>query len=324
MRRLPEATIREIAAGEVVERPASVVKELVENSLDAGATRIDVSVERGGKDAIRVSDDGAGMTPAEARLAVREHTTSKLDASEGLDAGVATLGFRGEALYAIGAVSTMTVTSRPRSGDEATRIQIDPGAVVDVSPAGRAPGTTVDVTELFAGMPARRKFLKADATEFDRVSRIVSRYALANPDVAFSLTHDGREVFATPGRGDRRAAIMAVYGREVAEAMIPISADSVTGFTSHPETTRSTREYVSTYVNGRYVSAGLLREAVVDAYGKQLAGDRYPFAVVFLEVPPADVDVNVHPRKLEVRFDDPAAVRNTVQDAVRSALLEAG
>ena len=325
IRRLSEATIREIAAGEVVERPASVVKELVENSLDADASRIEVAVDAGGTERIRVSDDGAGMSRREAALAVEEHTTSKLDGTDRLESGVATLGFRGEALHAIGAVSTMEVTTRPQSGEAATQVRVEQGEVIDVAPAGRAPGTTVEVTDLFAAMPARRKFLKSDATEFDRVSRIVSRYALANPDVAVSLAHNGREVFATPGRGDRRAAIMAVYGREVAEAMIglPETAD-VTGFVSHPETTRSTREYISTYVNGRYVTASVLREAVVDAYGKQLAADRYPFAVVFLDLPPAAVDVNVHPRKLEVRFDDTTEVRERVRSAVRSALLEAG
>jgi len=329
---LDDDTVRKIAAGEVVERPASVVKELIENSLDAGASRIDVGVEAGGTDRIRLADDGEGMTHEEVELAVREHTTSKIGDIDDLEAGVATLGFRGEALHAIGAVSKTTITTKPRGGDRATELTIEHGEVTSVEPAGRPEGTTVDVTDLFGETPARRKFLKAESTEFDHVNRIVSRYALANPGVAVSLVHDGRETFATTGRGDLEAAILAVYGREVAESMIEVDYDApadapvdrVRGYVSHPETTRSTREYVSTFVNDRYVAASALRRAIVEAYGGQLAADRYPFAVVFLDLPPDAVDVNVHPRKLEVRFGEEAAVRGAVADAVEGALLEHG
>jgi DNA mismatch repair protein MutL len=321
---LDDDTVRQIAAGEVVERPASAVKELVENSLDAGARRVRVEVEAGGKERIAVSDDGVGMTREEAELAVEEHTTSKIESAADLTAGIGTLGFRGEALYAIGAVSTMTLTTRPADADEATRVRVERGEVVDVAPAGRGPGTTVEVTELFSGMPAREKFLAEDATEFDHVNRIVSRYAIANPEVAISLAHDGREVFATTGQGDLEGALLSVYGREVAESMRRVDGDGVTGAVSHPETTRSTRAYVSTFVNGRYVASNELRGAVVEAYGRQLAPDRYPFAAVFVEVDPDAVDVNVHPRKLEVRFDDAAAVRERVRSAVEEALLEGG
>jgi DNA mismatch repair protein MutL len=321
---LDDDTVRRIAAGEVVERPASAVKELVENSLDADASRVTVEVAAGGKDRIAVSDDGIGMTREEARLAVQEHTTSKIDSAADLTAGINTLGFRGEALYAIGAVSTMTVTTRHRDGEEATRVRIEQGDIVEVSPAGRGPGTTVEVTDLFSGMPAREKFLATDATEFDHVNRIVSRYAIAKPEVAVSLHHDGREVFTTPGQGSLDGALLAVYGREVAESMRSVDGDGVSGAVSHPEVTRSTRAYVSTFVNGRYVPASELRGAIVEAYGRQLAPDRYPFAAVFIEVDPNAVDVNVHPRKLEVRFDDPAAVRDRVRSAVEAALLEEG
>ncbi len=321
---LDDDTVRQIAAGEVVERPASAVKELVENSLDAGASRVSVEVAAGGKARIAVSDDGVGMTREEARLAVRKHTTSKIDSAADLTAGVDTLGFRGEALYAIGAVSTLTLTTRPRDGDEATRVRVEQGEVVDTGPAGRAPGTTVEVTDLFSGVPAREKFLAEDATEFDHVNRIVSRYAIANPDVAVSLAHEGRTVFSTGGQGTLDGALLAVYGREVAESMRPVDGDGVSGTVSHPETTRSTREYVSTFVNGRYVASSELRGAIVDAYGRQLAPDRYPFAAVFVEVDPDAVDVNVHPRKLAVRFDDSAAVRERVRSAVEEALLEGG
>ncbi|MFB6120248.1 MAG: DNA mismatch repair endonuclease MutL [Halobacteriaceae archaeon] len=324
---LDDRTVEQIAAGEVVERPASAVKELVENSLDADAEQVDVTVEAGGTERIAVADDGHGMSEAAVRQAVRQHTTSKISGIEDLEAGVSTLGFRGEALSTIGAVSRMTITTRPRGADTGTRLEMAGGEVQAVDPAGRAPGTTVEVTDLFYNTPARRKFLKAESTEFGHVNRVVTRYALANPDVAVSLTHGDRETFATTGQGDRRGAIMAVYGRDVAESMREVDRGgevSVHGYVSDPETTRSTREYLATYVNGRYVTDSALREAILSAYGTQLAPDRFPFAVLFVEVPPGGVDVNVHPRKTAVRFDDESAVREAVTEAVADALLDEG
>jgi len=329
IRELDEATVAQIAAGEVVERPASVVKELVENSLDAGASSVDVSVESGGTDRVVVADDGRGMTADDLRVAVRQHTTSKLGDADDLDA-VSTLGFRGEALYTVGSVSEMTVTTRPRdAGDSGSRIVVDHGDVGDVTPAGRPAGTTVEVADLFGETPARRKYLKRAATEFGHVNRAVTRYALANPGVAVSLTHDGREVFATTGTGDVRDAALAVYGREVAQSLREVDAEPevesverVRGYVSDPEVTRSTREYLATFVNGRAVTDTVLREAVLDGYGGQLAPDRYPFAVLFVDC--EGVDANVHPRKLEVRFEDEAGVKSAVESAVRDALLESG
>ncbi|MFW6384113.1 MAG: DNA mismatch repair endonuclease MutL [Halodesulfurarchaeum sp.] len=329
--RLDDATVSKIAAGEVVERPASVVKELVENSLDADADRVAVAVEDGGRTQIRVQDDGRGMTEAGVKRAVEQHTTSKIASIEDLEAGVGTLGFRGEALHTIGAVSRMTVETRPREGaDAGTELRVEGGDVVDLAPTGRAPGTTVTVRDLFFNTPARRKYLKQPGTEFGHVNRVVSRYALANPDVAVSLAHDGNEVFATAGQGDRREAVLAVYGREVAASMIDVDAtpsgpvEAIAGLVSDPETTRSSAAYVSTFVNGRYVRERALRTAILDAYGKQLSADRYPFAVLFLEVPAGAVDVNVHPRKLAVRFDDEAGVTEALTGAVREALLDHG
>ena len=348
IQQLDAQTVERIAAGEVVERPASVVKELVENALDADATRVEVAVEAGGTEGVRVRDDGVGMTEPEARRAVEEHTTSKIGDIDDLESGVGTLGFRGEALHAIGAVSRMTVTTRPRepAGDEhGTELVVEGGEVTAVEPAGCPAGTTVEVADLFYNVPARRKYLKQAATEFGHVNRVVTGYALANPAVAVSLSHDGRETFATTGRGDRRAAVMAVYGREVAAAMTPVRAgdgtdagadagetvtlpdgplDGVVGLVSHPETTRASRDYLSTFVNGRYVTASAVRNAVIEGYGTQLAGDRYPFAVLSLSVDPGTVDVNVHPRKLEVRFADEAGVREQVSHAVRKTLLAEG
>lgn len=329
--RLDDATISKIAAGEVIERPASVVKELVENSLDAGASRIEVTVHGGGTDLIRVADDGQGMSEEGVRRAVEQHTTSKIGSIDDLEAGVGTLGFRGEALHTIGAVSRLTIETRPQDGaDVGAEVRVEGGEVTDLAPVGRAAGTTVTVADLFFNTPARRKYLKRESTEFGHVNRVVSRYALANPDVAISLTHDDHDVFGTPGSGDLQEAVLSVYGRDVAKSMIRVDASpagpvsGVSGVVSDPETTRSGAEYVSTYVNGRYVRAEPLRSAILDAYGKQLAADRYPFAVLFLSVPPETVDVNVHPRKMAVRFDDETAVTDAVTEAVRSALLDHG
>jgi DNA mismatch repair protein MutL len=329
---LDRDTIQRIAAGEVVERPASVVKELVENALDADANRVSVAVDAGGTEGIRVRDDGVGMTAEGLEIAVEEHTTSKIRDIDDLEAGVGTLGFRGEALSTIGAVSRLTVRSRPRNGaDSGHELTVEGGEVGEVKPAGCPEGTTVEVEDLFFNTPARKKFLKTEATEFDHVNTVVTQYALANPGVAISLEHNGREVFATQGDGDLRSAVLSVYGREVAEAMVDVEdpdpegpVDAVRGLVSHPETTRSSRDYLATFVNGRYVTSGVLREAVLSAYGGQLATDRYPFAVLFVEVPADEVDVNVHPRKMEVRFDHEPGVRAAVESAVESALLDHG
>jgi len=331
IRELDAETRDRIAAGEVVERPASVVKELVENALDADAGRIDVAVEAGGTDRIVVSDDGVGMTESDARLAVEEHTTSKLEDVSDLDS-IGTLGFRGEALHAVGSVARLRLETKPRGGGSGTELVVEGGEVVSCGPTGCPEGTTVEVTDLFGNVPARRKYLKTEATEFDHVARIVTGYALARPDVAVSLSRDGRETFATPGDGDRKSAVLAVYGRDVAESMLPVECEGesggpvagVEGLVSHPETNRAGSEYVTTLVDGRYVTASAVREAVVDAYGDGLAPDRYPFAVVDLRLPPGGVDVNVHPRKLEVLFAEEAAIKRAVTEAVEAALSEAG
>ncbi len=327
--RLDETTVRRIAAGEVVERPASAVKELVENSLDAGAARVAVRVAGDGTDLIRVRDDGAGMTATELAVAVEEHTTSKIGSADDLDR-LGTLGFRGEALYTIGGVSRLEVRSRPPDADQGHRVVVDNGTVGDVEPAACPPGTVVEVCDLFGETPARRKFLGQPSTEFAHASRVVSRYALANPDVSVSLSHDGRETFATDGRGRLRPAVLSVYGREVAESMVDVDTrpdgpvDRVHGLVSHPETTRASQDYLATFVNGRSVSSPVVRQAVVAAYGGQLAADRYPFAVLFVEVAPDAVDANVHPRKTEVRFDDATAVERAVREAVDAALVDDG
>ncbi len=331
---LDEKTVDRIAAGEVVERPASVVKELLENSLDADSSRITVAVEEGGTETIRVSDDGVGMDRENLRRAGEKHTTSKISGLEDLAGGLQSLGFRGEALHAIGAVARVTITSKPRGGSRGATLTINGGEHAALESAGCPEGTTVEISDLFYNVPARRKYLKQEATEFDHIQRIVTGYALANPAVAITLEHNGREQFTTSGRGDLRSAVLAVYGRDVASAMLPVDGtaeslpagplDSVSGLVSHPETSRASRSYCLAFVNGRYITAQSVREAIIDAYGTQLASDRYPFAVISVAVDPATVDVNVHPRKLAVRFTDESAVQTQVSSAIESALLEAG
>ncbi|WP_336360839.1 DNA mismatch repair endonuclease MutL [Haladaptatus sp. ZSTT2] len=330
IRQLDATTIERIAAGEVVERPASVVKELVENSIDADATRITVAVERGGKDGIKITDDGVGMSRDDVELAIQKHTTSKIRDVSDLEAGIGTLGFRGEALHVIGAVSRLSIRTKPRGGDTGTELRYEGGSVEHVKPAGCPAGTTIEVEDLFFNTPARKKYLKQDGTEFAHVNAVVTQYALANPDIAVTLTHNDREVFSTTGQGSLEATILSVYGREVASSMMAVEqvppgplAD-LSGVVSHPETTRSSSEYVSTYVNGRYVTSKPVRNAVVEAYGSQIAPDRYPFAVLFLDVPADTVDVNVHPRKMEVRFGDDAAVHDQVKHAVEGVLMREG
>lgn len=335
VRELDERTIEQIAAGEVVERPASVVKELVENSLDADASRVTVSVWEGGTERIQVSDDGNGMDESDATRAVEKHTTSKIGDISDLESGIRTLGFRGEALSAIGSVSRMTLRTKSQDGTRGTEITVEGGERTGCESAGCPEGTTVEITDLFYNVPARRKYLKTESTEFDHVQRVVMGYALCNPDVAITLEHNGRERFSTSGRGDLKSTVMAVYGREVARAMIEIPTDgsestpdgplrSIHGLVSHPETNRASREYCSTFINGRYVTARAIREAALEAYGSQLGPDRYPFAVIDVEIDPSTVDVNVHPRKLEVRFADEEAAKEQVRHVVESTLLDAG
>lgn len=328
---LDAKTVDRIAAGEVVERPASVVKELVENSLDAGASRITVAVQNGGKDGIRVRDDGRGIPEAELSIAVKPHTTSKIRKLADLEAGVGTLGFRGEALSTIASVSRLTLRSKPRDAVAGEEVHVEGGDIGETRPAGCPTGTTVVVDDLFYNTPARKKFLKKDATEFDHINTVVTQYALANSDVAVSLEHNNRERFATDGSGNLQSAILSIYGREVAESMLSIDVkpdvDGITrihGMVSNPETNRSTREYLATFVNSRYVTASILRDAVISGYGGQLSSDRYPFAVLFVTVPPDRVDVNVHPRKLDVRFDAEEAVTTAIETAVETALVDAG
>lgn len=322
---LDPAVADRIAAGEVVERPASVVKELVENSLDAGARTITVEVEDSGLRLIRVSDDGAGMDPADAALAVRRFATSKIGAAEDLER-IATYGFRGEALPSIAAVSRFQLTTRPTGAETATRVDLDGGAAARISLTGAAPGTVVTVETLFFNTPARRKFLKSPAREFALIAEALQRLALAAPAVTFRLRHDGREVFSYPA-ADSKERLAQVLGRDLAAAMAPLRGGggelTVAGWTVRPERARPRAlEYL--FVNRRPIQSRLLSRAVLQGYTELLPVGHAPIVVLLLEAAAGGVDVNIHPRKHEVRFGDERRVFSMVQRAVREALLGPG
>ena len=314
----------QIAAGEVVERPASVVKELLENSLDAGATRIDISIRQGGVAEIRISDDGCGIPAPEVILAFAHHATSKLTTAADLGT-VATLGFRGEALPSIAAVSRVTLTSRPPDTDAGTRIEFRYGERVGSTDLGCPVGTTVQVVELFGNLPARRNFLRSHAAETSRIQDVVSRYALAFPAVRFTLTADDRRIIDTPGSNRLQETILAIYGAEVAARMLPVylvDGDvTVEGYASAPDLTRHNRSWLTLLVNHRWVYDRSVLYAIEQAYQGVLPERRYPLAVVNLVLPPERVDVNSHPTKREVRFRQESRIFSTVQSAVRDALL---
>lgn len=321
---LPQALASQIAAGEVVERPASVVKELIENALDAGASRIQVRIEGAGQRLIEVSDDGLGIPVAELPLALERHATSKLSTPEDLE-HIHTLGFRGEALAAIASVSRFTLTSRPAESEAAARIQVDAGKRAGLDQVGAPVGTLAHVEDLFFNLPARRKFLKGDVTERRHISQLVARYALAYPQVTFELQLDGKHSLQTSGNGDRREILAALYDAGMARRMIPVEAPDaeigVTGFISPPELTRANRAELTFFVNGRWVQDSALAAATVQAYHGMLMVGRYPLVVLFVDMPSELVDVNVHPTKAEVRFAQRDRVFTSVQRAVRRALL---
>jgi len=338
IRRLPETIVNRIAAGEVIERPAAAVKELVENALDAGARRIDITIRDGGRTYIAVEDDGGGMTRADLALAIERHATSKLPDDDLTH--IATLGFRGEALPSIGAVARLTLASRPPEAGEGWALTVEGGHVGAAQPAARPPGTRVEVRDLFFATPARLKFLKTERTETEHVEDAVARLALAHPDVAFTLTADGKRLLDLPagqttlGEEDDGLApglaqrIAAVLGREAAADAMKVRAEReglrLTGLAGLPVASRATARHQYLFVNGRPVRDRLLGGAVRGAYQDVLARDRHPVVALFLAMDPVLVDVNVHPAKAEVRFRDPGLVRGLIVSALRHALAEAG
>jgi DNA mismatch repair protein MutL len=327
IRLLSEHVANQIAAGEVVERPASVVKELVENALDAEARQITVTVRDGGRSAIVVTDDGYGMSRDDALLALERHATSKIHKAEDL-AGIQTLGFRGEAVPSIAAVSRFTLTTRERGTLSGTRIEINAGKIQSVTDTGTAEGTTIEVRNLFFNLPARRKFLRTPPTETAHVEHIVTLCALAHPAVAFRLTLDDREVFHLAPSRELLPRLRELYGKQLAEQLVPVRWEKegirVHGFVGKPGVSRADRSQQHLFVNGRPVESRGLSYALREGYHTALMRGQFPVTFLFVAVEPATVDVNIHPTKREVRFRDEYAVRQVVIDAVRAAIEPQG
>jgi len=325
VRRLPDALVDQIAAGEVVERPASVVKELVENALDAGAGRIRIDVREGGAALVAVADDGVGMTAADARLALERHATSKIGSSEDL-ARIATFGFRGEALPAIASVSRLRLRTRARGAAAGVEIEVVGGRRVVERAAGVPEGTRVEVADLFHNVPARRKFLKTPVTEWGHVADWLARAALALPAVHFDVRREERPAVSWPAVAEPLDRVAAVLSEREAEGLVALAAEEgalrLEGFVSRPDAHRPTAAGLYLFVQRRPVRDRLLRHALLDAYRDVLPRGRFPSAVLFLDLPPQAVDVNVHPAKWEVRFAEPSAVHRLVSRAVREALGE--
>ena len=328
IRLLPPELAAQIAAGEVVERPVSVVKELVENSVDAGASRITVEIKGGGIEHIRVVDDGAGIPADEVSLAFQRHATSKLDSPAMLDA-IPTLGFRGEAVPSIAAVSRMALITRPPAAEVGYHIELTWGALAREGAQGCPPGTTVQVSDLFGNLPARRRFLKSASAESGRVHDLLARYALIYPEIAFQLRVGDRQVLSTPGSGRPADAMLAVYGPDVSRSLLEVygeDSDSgyrAEGFVGNPSLHRANRTYMTFYVNRRWIQSRMLTFALEETYHGLLPEKRYPLAALNLTLPFEDVDVNSHPAKREVRFHQDGKVYSALQRAVRSVLVEA-
>ena len=313
-----------IAAGEVVERPASAVKELLENAIDAGAGKITLEIKNGGISLIRVTDDGCGMTKDDALVCVKRHATSKISCAADLD-GIATLGFRGEALAAISSVSKMRIMTRTKNSPTGIIIEFNAGKPVSVEEAGCPEGTSVIVEELFANVPARRKFLKRDAAETAAVAAVAEKIALSRPDISLRFIADGNLRFLTAGDGKLADVIYAVLGRDFAKKLAPVhdmtDGVSVSGFIGTPENCRGTRNYENFFINGRYVRCKTACAALEQAFSSYIPSDKYPACVICLEINPAFVDVNVHPQKMEVKFSNERPVFNAVYCAVRNTLM---
>jgi DNA mismatch repair protein MutL len=320
--KLPDHLVNQIAAGEVVERPSSVVKELVENALDAGAGSVEVELQGGGRRRVRVVDDGCGMTAEDARLALERHATSKIRTQDDLDA-IGTLGFRGEALPAIASVSRLSLLTSTGEG-AGIRLEVEGGRLVREAPEARPRGTTVDVQDLFYNTPARAKFLRTVATELARSTEALHACALARPGIRFRMQHDGRELLRVAAAADTRDRVRQIFGADMAEGLIPVAAGrsplSVSGFVSRPAFSRASRAAQFVFVNGRQVSDRTLSHAIGQACRPHFPRERHPALFLFLEIPPDQVDVNVHPAKREVRFRTPGALHDLMRRSLEEAL----
>ncbi|MDR2006335.1 MAG: DNA mismatch repair endonuclease MutL [Acidaminococcales bacterium] len=316
-------TANKIAAGEVVEKPASVVKELIENSLDAGARAVEIEIAGGGVKYIRVTDDGAGMSEEDARLSVLRHATSKIRAESDL-MSVKTMGFRGEALPSIASVSRFSLLTRPPDAEFAVKVTLTGGEDQDVTKTGAGIGTSVIVEDLFFNIPARRKFLRTESTESRYVSEVVEKLALSRPDVRFSLVSGGRQVLATPGGGYLADAIESIFGAKTREELLPVNYEKdgfkITGCAGKPSLLKSSRQWQTMIANGRVITSRFIARALDHAYQSQLPKNGYPFAVAVLELATEQTDVNVHPQKSEIKFSDEQGVYRAVYRAFSDAL----
>ncbi len=325
---LPDNLANQIAAGEVVERPASVIKELVENSLDANAKRIKVEIELGGRRLMRVTDDGEGMVRDDSILAFERHATSKIAELEDL-AKIETLGFRGEALASIASVAKVELVTKYADDSVASRVFVEGGKLVDVKETGRPTGTTITVRDLFFNTPARRKFMRSQATENFHITNNVTHYALANPKIAFTLTSNGREIFRIASAKTLRERAYQLFGNEMIESLLPVKGGrefvaNVSGFISAPRTRRTTRDSQYFFINGRYVKDKIVAGGLLEGFRSVLPHGVYPVAFLFLEIPFEEIDVNVHPAKTEVRFRRAEAVKDVISEAIRESLQNAG
>src|SRR4051812_8979274 len=325
---LPDNLANQIAAGEVVERPASVIKELVENAIDAGSTRIQIDIELGGRRLMRVVDDGEGMTRDDAILAFERHATSKIRTLDDL-AAIGTLGFRGEALASIASVAKVELTTKVDTEVAATRVVVEGGRLIDVKDAARDRGTTISVRDLFFNTPARRKFMRSEATENYHLTSIVTHYALAHPEIAFMLTNNGREVLRVSPAKDLRERTFQAFGGGLLESLLPVDGGReyvarVSGFISAPRERRTTRDHQYFFVNKRFVRDKTVARGLLEGYRSVLPHGVYPVAFLFLDIPLEEIDVNVHPAKTEVRFRRGEAVKDVIAEAVRGALARAG
>lgn len=325
---LPDNLANQIAAGEVVERPASVIKELVENSIDAGATRIQIDIELGGRRLMRVADDGCGMLRDDAILSFERHATSKIKTLEDL-AAIETLGFRGEALASIASVAKVELITKTADDEAATRVVIEGGRLIDVKDAARNAGTTISVRDLFFNTPARRKFMRSEATENYHLTAIVQHYALAHPEISFTLTNNGREVLRVASAKDLRERAYQIFGGNLIESLLPVAGGrefiaKISGYVSAPRERRTTRDAQYFFVNQRFVKDKILASGLLEGFRSVLPHGVYPVAFLFLEIPHDEIDVNVHPAKTEVRFRRSEAVKETIAEAIREALTKAG
>ncbi len=326
IRRLPPLLVNQIAAGEVIERPASVVKELIENSIDAGALRVSIAVEKGGKERICISDDGCGIAEDDLPLALAPHATSKIAEQHDLDA-IATMGFRGEALASITSVSRLSIKSRPHDADHGCMIEAEGQSISEVRPTGSPVGTTIDVRNLFFNTPARRKFLKTDQTETTRVREVVQTLALSHPTIGFELMIDGRVSLELPPRVEPRARVLDVLGTELADELLELDVSDrglrLWGMMGQPAIARGTAKHTHVYINGRRINDKSVNHAIREAYRGLIEPGRYPTIVLFIQMEPSQVDVNVHPAKAEVRFRQQGMVHGAILTALRTRLREA-